>query len=419
MRTFVIVGGGLAGAAAAHTLRAEAFDGRIILVGKEERFPYERPPLSKEYLRGDQAGQDTTFLAPGWYSENGVEVLLGERAVRLDLAARRIELSGGTPLDFDALLLATGGVNRVLPVAGWTLDGVIGLRTVEDADRIRDLATPGSHAVIVGAGFIGCEVAASLRYLGVEVDVVEFFELPLIRVVGPEVARVYAELHAEHGVGLHMRQGAERFEGDDRVRAVLTTDGARLPCDFVVTGVGIAPVTELAQGTAIEVSNGVLVDERCRTSVPGVFAAGDVANHLHPVFGRLRVEHYDNALKMGAAAARSMLDHPEPYDDLHWFWSDQYDTNLQYIGAAPEGAEFVARGSLEGRSFTGFYLHEGLVRAVVGMDRGREVRRAAALIRSRARVDPRALADDDVEMKELVARARRASGEQSEGSVTA
>jgi len=273
--------------------------------------------------------------------------------------------------------------------------------------------------VIVGAGFIGCEVAASLRHLGVEVDLVEFFDLPLVRVVGPEIGRVYAEMHAEHGVRLHLRQAAERFEGEHSVRAVLTTDGARLECDFVVTGVGISPVTDLAQGTAIDLSNGILVDERCRTNVPGIFAAGDVANHLHPLFGRLRVEHYDNALKQGAAAARSMLDHPEPYDDLHWFWSDQYDTNLQYIGFAPEGAAFVARGSVEGRSFTGFYLSDGTVRAVVGMDRGREVRRAAGLIRSGATVDPRVLADEDVDMKELVAHAGRTSGDRSEGSVTA
>jgi 3-phenylpropionate/trans-cinnamate dioxygenase ferredoxin reductase component len=418
-RTFVLAGGGMTAAATAHTLRSEGFDGRVVLVSAESHLPYERPPLSKEYLRGEHPAEETTFLSEGWYEEHQVELLLGERVVRVQPGDRTVELRDGRRLGYDALLIATGGENRRLPIPGWELDGVLGLRSIEDADRIRQAAVPGSRAVIAGAGFIGCEVAASLRQLGVEVDVVELFEAPLVRVLGPKVAAVYEALHREHGVWFHFGQGVERFEGPDRVERVVTTTGARLECDFVVTGVGIAPVTDLLEGSGIEVANGVLVDGRCRTNAPGVLAAGDVANHLHPVFGRLRVEHYDNALKQGTAAARTMLGRDEPYGDLHWFWSDQYDTNLQYLGFALEWDAFVTRGSLEGRSFVGFYVREGMVDAVVGMNRGREVRRAAGLIAARRPVDVRALADEDVDVRKLAAGLAREADEPAEGSVTA
>jgi 3-phenylpropionate/trans-cinnamate dioxygenase ferredoxin reductase component len=400
--TFVIVGANLTGGAAATTLRGEGFEGRVVLIGEESHPPYERPPLSKEYLRGEVA-LDTAYLRePSWYAENDVELLLGTRATRVDPERKVVHLADGEPLPYDAVLVATGGRNRSMAAPGRDLAGVYDLRTIQDADRIRAEAVPGRTAVLVGAGFIGCEVAASLRALSVEVEVVEPFALPLLRVVGPEVAAVYEGIHRDHGVRFHLGQSAERFEGTGRVEAVVTSQGTRVGCDFAVVGVGIQPNTDVVEGTDIAVDNGVVVDEYCRTNVDGVFAAGDVANHQHPLFGRrMRVEHWDNALKQGAAAARNMMGAPVIFDDPHWFWSDQYDHNLQYLGFAPEWDELVVRGSMQERAFVAFYLRDGLVRAAVGVDRGRDVRRSAGLVRAARPVDPALLRDESVDLRQL------------------
>ena len=399
--TFVIVGANLAGGAAASTLRQEGFDGRVVMIGAEPHPPYERPPLSKQYLRGEQT-ENAYLRQPSWYEENEVDLLLSTRAERVDPKGRVVRLEGGEAVPFDKALIATGGRNRRLTQPGADLPGVHQLRTIEEADAIRAEVEPGRKAVIVGAGFIGSEVGASLRKLGVEVDVIDNGRLPLLRVLGPEIGRIYADIHREHGVRFHPEQGCERFEGDGRVEAVVTSGGTRIECDFVVAGVGIEPATEVVEGTGVEVENGILVDEWCRTNAPGVFAAGDVANHSHPLFGRrLRVEHWDNALKQGAAAARNMMGKDVQFDDPHWFWSDQYDHNLQYLGHAITWDELVVRGSLEDRNFVAFYLKDGLVEGVAGLDRGRDVRRSAGLIRARRPVDPAALRDEDVDLKAL------------------
>jgi 3-phenylpropionate/trans-cinnamate dioxygenase ferredoxin reductase subunit len=409
-RRFVIVGGGLAAASAAVTLRDEGFDGAIVLIGDEPHEPYERPPLSKTYLRGETAAADARFLPDGWFDAHDVDLRVGTRVEGIDLDRRRVRLADGTDEDFDRLLVATGGRNRTLPVPGHDLEGVLQLRTLEDADRIRAAAEPGARVVVVGAGFVGCEVAASLRALGLEVDVVEVFETALVRGVGPEVGRVLEGIHRDHGVRFHMGQGVERFMGPagGRVAEVATDRGTRIGCDLVVVGVGIVPNTEVVRGTAVAVDDGIVVDAACRSSVEGVYAAGDVATHDHPLFGRLRVEHWDNAIKQGAAAARGMLGSAEPFADPHWFWSDQYDHELQVVGSPVESDELVVRGRLEDRSFLGFYLKDGRVRAAVGLDRGREVRRASALIAAAAPVDPAALRDEDVDLRRLAATARRA-----------
>jgi 3-phenylpropionate/trans-cinnamate dioxygenase ferredoxin reductase subunit len=409
--TFVVVGANLAGGAAASTLREEGFDGRLVLVGEEPDPPYERPPLSKEYLRGETAFDQALLRPPEWYRENEVELLLGVRAERVDPGGKVVELSGGDRLPYDRLLLATGGRNRRLPVPGADLEGVLDLRTRADADRIRAAAASAAKAAVVGAGFIGCEVAASLRQLGLEVEVVEVFDVPLKRAVGAEVGKVLEAVHRDHGVVFHLGEAVARFEGRGRVERVITDRGTVIDCDVAVVGVGIVPNTEPVAGTAVAVDNGVVVDELCRTSVDGVFAAGDVANHFHPVFGRrLRVEHWDNALKQGAAAARSMLGKGAPYDDLHWFWSDQFDVNLQCLGVATEWDRLVVRGSVEDRRFLGFYLKDGVVEAVVGVNRGRDVRRCADLVRARRPVDPALLRDEDVDLRELGSRLARGAG---------
>jgi 3-phenylpropionate/trans-cinnamate dioxygenase ferredoxin reductase component len=401
----VIVGAGMAGGAAATTLRTEGFDDPIVLIGAEDHPPYERPPLSKELLRGEVP--DVAKLHDRrWYSDNAVELILGRRVERFDPGLRRVDLDDGRMVAFDQLLLATGGRNRELDVPGRDLDGVHGLRTLEDCLRIRDEASRASKAVIVGAGFIGSEVAASLRQLGLEVEVVEPFATPLLRVLGPEVGAVVEAVHRDHGVRFHLGEGVARFDGADRVERVVTDKGTEIDCDLAVVGVGIRPNVELAAAAGLAVGDGVLVDGRCRTSAEHVFAAGDVAGHEHPVFGRrLRVEHFDNALKQGTAAARNMLGVDAPFDDPHWFWSDQYDVNIQYAGFAPEWEELIVRGSLADRTFVAFYLQEGVVRAAVGMDSGRDVRRSMALVKGAVRPDPAALRDSDVDLRKLVPRA--------------
>jgi 3-phenylpropionate/trans-cinnamate dioxygenase ferredoxin reductase subunit len=376
----------------------------VVLIGDEPHPPYERPPLSKEYLRGEKEFEATFLRPPAWYEEAGVELRLGQRATKIDPAARVVELEDGEPVPYDRVLVSTGGRNRRLSIPGHDLEGVHTLRTRGDADRIRTEAGKGRTAVVIGAGFIGSEVAASLRSLAVDVEVVEILDLPLRGVLGPEVGKVYEAIHRDHGVKFHFRETAMEFRGRDRVEEVVTQGGNRIGCDFVVVGIGISPSTDVVDESPVAVENGIVVDEFCRTNVDGVYAAGDVANHYHPLFGRrIRVEHWDNALKQGATAARNMMGRQEAFTDPHWFWSDQYEFNLQCMGVASEWDEFVVRGSLEERDFLGFYLKDGAAQAVVGLNRGKEVRRSAGIIRRGGRVDPAALRDEDVDVRKLSA----------------
>lgn len=400
--TFAIVGASLCGGTAAATLREEGFEGRLVLIGAEPLPPYERPPLSKEYLRGEQPFEKGLVRPEGWWAEHGVETRFGTRAERIDAVNRALVLEDGELVAFDKALIATGSRNRRLPVPGADLPGVLDLRLAEDADRIREAAARRGRAVLAGMGFIGAEVAASLRHLGVDVTVVEPFETPLYRVLGPEIGRVLEGLHRDHGVEMIFKETVERFDGNGRVEAVVTKEGRKIECDFAVVGVGVEPVTDPAEGLAIAADRGIEVDARLETSVSGVFAAGDVASHDHPVFGRIRVEHYDNAIKMGAVAARNMLGRGEVFDDPHWFWSDQYDANLQMAGFAKEWDETVIRGSLEGRSFAAFLLKDGVVLSTVSLNWPRDVRRSMPLIKARGRPDPAALRDPDVDVRKLV-----------------
>jgi 3-phenylpropionate/trans-cinnamate dioxygenase ferredoxin reductase subunit len=400
--TFVIVGANLTGATAAATLREEGFEGRIVLIGEEPLPPYERPPLSKEYLRGEQPFEDGLVRPGDWYEKNAVEARFGARAEGVDPAERTVVLEGGERIPFDALLLATGGTPRRLP--GPPAERVLYLRTAQDADRIRAHLLPGRHLVVVGAGFIGSEVAASARMLGVEVTVLVRSDVPLARALGPEMGRIYAEIHREHGVDLRTGEGVEAVKEADGTVAVRTTGGATIEGDAVVVGVGIRPNTELGALAGITIDNGIVVDEFCRTSAEGIYAAGDVANHYHPVFGRhIRVEHYDNALKQGAAAARNMLGMRQVFDDPHWFWSDQYDQNLQYAGFATEWDTTVVRGSIEERDFVAFYLKNDVVVAALGLNRGQDVRRTMRLIQHRAKPNPADLRDQAVDLRQLAA----------------
>ena len=400
--TIVVVGASLAGGTAAVTLRDEGYDGRLVLVGEEPELPYERPPLSKEFLRGDRQLDSFVVRTQEVWDELDVELRLGESADRIDTAARDVLLGDGARLSYDALLIATGGRPRRLAVPGAELAGIHDLRSVADSAAIREEALGVGRAVVVGMGFIGSEVAASLRGLGLDVVAVEPLAVPLERVLGGEVGRVVEGIHRDHGVELHLGEGVAAFEGASRVERVVTSAGRRIECDLVVMGVGIEPAVDVTPGSGIEVENGIVVDDLCRASVEGVYAAGDVANHEHPLFGRVRVEHWLNAIEQGAAAARSMLGKGSPYGELHWFWSDQYDANIQYAGHRTGGEKLVVRGSLEERKFVAFYTDGGVVRAAAAVNSGRDLRRSFGLIRSRVPVDPTALRDPDTDLRTLV-----------------
>jgi len=409
-RRFVIVGASLAGGSAVAALREGGFDGEVTLIGAEPVMPYNRPPLSKGYLRGQDRFEDQLVNPSEYYADHHIDLRLGTRADAIDPKRKVVSLERGEEVPYDRLLVATGGRNRALTTPGADLPGIFQLRTVEDCDRIRAAAKPGRRALVIGMGFIGSEVAASLRQMGVEVTAVEGHPVPLARVLGPEVGAVLAGIHREKGVELILEDSVAAFEGAGRVERARTKKGRVLPCDFVVAGIGIVPNAELLAAAGAAVDNGALVDERCRTSLPDVYAAGDVANHLHPVFGRLRVEHWNNGYRQGRAAARAMVDGPEPYDYMHSFWSDQYEHVVEYIGFAAAWDRLVFRGDPASRKFLGFYVKDGIVRAAMGLDRGGdpedpksdgELATVAALIRDRVPADPRRLADEGVDLERI------------------
>jgi 3-phenylpropionate/trans-cinnamate dioxygenase ferredoxin reductase component len=401
-QTFVIVGAGLAGAKAAETLRAEGFDGRLVLVGAETERPYERPPLSKDYLRGE-AGRDAVYVHDErFYAEQSIELRLGRTAVRLSPASSELTLDDGERLRYDRLLLATGAEPRRLSIPGHELPGVLYLRSVEDSDALRERLDAGGAAVVVGAGWIGAEVAASARQRGLDVTLIEPTSVPLERVLGAEVGAVFAELHADHGVRMLLDTGVQAFEGDGAVQRVRTSDGRDVDCDFVVVGVGVSPRTGLAAQAGLAVDNGIVVDEGLRTSAPGVFAAGDVANAHHPFYGeRIRVEHWANALHQGPAAARPMLDRAGAYDRLPYFFSDQYDVGMEYAGYARHWDRVVFRGDPASREFIAFWLTGDRVVAGMNLNVWDVTDAIQRLIRERVAVDDRRLADPDVPLEHL------------------
>jgi 3-phenylpropionate/trans-cinnamate dioxygenase ferredoxin reductase component len=396
-QTFVLVGASLAGAKAAETLRSEGFDGRLVMVGAEQQRPYERPPLSKDYLRGEVGREKVYVHDEGYYAEREIELLLGRTAEGLDTAARQLRLDDGTRLDYDRLLLATGAEPRRLSIPGGELDGVLYLRSVEDSDALRERLDRGGSVVVVGAGWIGAEVAASARQRGLEVTLIEPASVPLERVLGTEVGSIYRDIHADHGVRMLLGTGVAAFEGAGAVERVRTSDGDGLDCDFVVVGVGVQPRTQLATAAGLAVDNGILVDEQLATDAPGVFAACDVANARHPLYGeRIRVEHWANALHQGPVAARNMLGGSEPYDNVPYFFSDQYDVGMEYAGFARAWDRVVFRGDPASREFIAFWLVEDRVVAGMNVNVWDVTDAIQQLIRERVAVDDRRLADTDV-----------------------
>jgi 3-phenylpropionate/trans-cinnamate dioxygenase ferredoxin reductase component len=413
--TVIIVGAGMAGGNAAVTLRDEGWQGDIRLLGAEPGIPFGRPPLSKTYLRGEEDLTGWYVKPEDWYSSHGVELRTGGDVQQLDAAGKRLKLTNGEIVHYDRLVLCTGGRNRRFKVSGATLPGVYQLRTVAECDAIRRAARPGARAVVAGMGFIGAEVAASLRQMGLEVSVVLSGSGPLASVLGVQASEVLAQIHREHGVRLVIGDQVVGIEGNHSVERVVTSSGESLACDLVVAGIGIEPAVEALSDTDISLNNGILVDEYCQTNVPDVYAAGDVANMLHPVFGRARVEHYNNAEKQGRAVAYTLLGRREPYDYIYSFWSDQYEHNLEYVGFARSWDRTVLRGSMESRRFLIFYLANGSIQAVFGLNRGgdpeaeadSELRACQELIRARAKPAPHLLADETVDLRSLEGATRR------------
>jgi 3-phenylpropionate/trans-cinnamate dioxygenase ferredoxin reductase subunit len=400
--TFVIVGASLAGAKAAETLRSEGFDGRLVLIGTEHERPYERPPLSKDYLRGEVERETVYVHEEGFYADHDIELLLGRTAVSLDTSVGQVALDDGKRLRYDRLLLATGAEPRGLSIPGGELEGVLYLRSVEDSDKLRERLDRGGSVVVVGAGWIGAEVAASARQRGLDVTVIDPLTVPLERVLGAEVGAVYRDIHADHGVRMLLGTGVAAFEGTTAVERVRTRDGRLLDCDFVVVGVGVQPRTALAAQGGLYVDDGIVVDEHLQTSVPGVFAAGDVAMADYPLYSRrIRVEHWANALHQGPVAARNMLGRSEAYDRVPYFFSDQYDVGMEYAGYARDWDRVVFRGDPASREFIAFWLIGD--RVIAGMNVGvwDVSEQIQNLIRARVTVDDRRLADTDVPLEDL------------------
>jgi 3-phenylpropionate/trans-cinnamate dioxygenase ferredoxin reductase subunit len=403
-RSLVIVGAGLAGAKAAQTLREDGFDGEVVLLGEEPERPYERPPLSKGLLLGTAERESVYVHERNWYTEHDVDLRTGTGVAVIDRAARQVELADGQRVGYDALLLATGSTPRPLDVPGAYLDGVLTLRTLTDSDRIAAALVDGAKLVMVGGGWIGLEVAAAARRRGCAVTVLTRAELPLLRVLGRGIARVFADLHCDHGVAFRSGAAVREFQGDGRVSAVVLQDGTRLPADAVVVGVGAHPNVALARAAGLAVDNGVVVDQALRSSDPRIWAAGDIANAYHPRYGaHVRVEHWANALHSGPAAARRMLGTDVVYDRLPYFYTDQYDLGMEYTGHAPPGTydAVVVRGEPAKREFIAFWTAGGRVLAGMNVNVWDVTAGIEELIRSAAPVDLDRLADPDVPLEDV------------------
>lgn len=431
----VVVGAGMAGASAVESLRREGFAGRIVLVGDEPLLPYERPPLSKTVLIGATPPEHTILRDAAFYADNRIELRLNTRAAALDIPARSIQLADGATLRFDALVIATGSRVRHLAVPGADLPGVRYLRTLEEARALahdlRTLAdrgapgeerdprapsTPGdpvahdenpARVAVVGGGFIGAEVAAACRSLGIAVTVVELLPTLMAQALGEPIGAVFTEMHRAHGADLRLRDGVAALRGRDRVEELVTTSGAVIPCDLVVVGVGVRPADDWLRGSGLALRDGVLVDAYCQTTATGVFAAGDVARWPYgPESERIRVEHFDNALRQGEAAARNLLGQMRPYTAVPYFWSDQYDLKLQYVGHAHTWDDVLTRGTPGEHHFAAFYRQAGRVAAALAVNHPRDLatlKRLVAASNAGAKPDPAALADETIPLKSLLA----------------
>ena len=401
-RVFLIVGASLAGAKAAEELRTQGFDGRVVLIGAEPERPYERPPLTKDYLRGESEREKAYVHPDGFYAQQEIELETGVTVTGIEPGASRVTLDDGRVFGYDKLLLATGAEPRRLHIPGADLDRVCYLRSLADCDLLRAQLDAGGRVVVVGAGWIGSEFAASARQRGLEVTVIDPQPLPSERIFGRDVAAFYRDVHAQHGIEFLLGEGVEAFEGHGAVARVRTASGRLVECDFAVVGIGVVPRTGLASAAGLEVNNGIVTDANLQASAPGIFAAGDVANAWHPFYHRrIRVEHWANALNQGPAAARAMLGDRSGYDHIPYFYSDQYDVGMEYSGHAPEWDEVVFRGDRAGGEFIAFWLRGGCVAAGMNVNVWDVNDAVQSLIRRGAPVDTARLANPEIPLDEV------------------
>jgi 3-phenylpropionate/trans-cinnamate dioxygenase ferredoxin reductase subunit len=402
-RRVVIIGASLAGAKTAETLRSEGFSGEVVLLGEEAVRPYERPPLSKDYLRGD-VGRDAAFVhSEDYYDANQIDLRLSTLVTSIEPDQQQVVLDTGERLAYDTAVLAVGAAPRPIITSGAGLEGVQYLRSMDDSDRLREGIRAAGQVVVIGAGWIGSEVAASARQMGADVAIVEIAGVPLERVLGPELGGFYRDVHVEHGVDMHLGVGVESLRGTGRVEAVRLTDGTELAADLVVVGVGVTPRLGLAEAAGLALENGVATDEFLASSAPGIYAVGDVAAAWHPILSRrIRLEHWSSALNQGPVAARNILGAATPYERIPYFFSDQYDIGMEYSGYATSWDQVVFRGDPASREFIAFWLENGRVAAGMNVNVWDVADTIAALVASRQSVDVGRLTDPGVELASLL-----------------
>jgi 3-phenylpropionate/trans-cinnamate dioxygenase ferredoxin reductase component len=402
---FLLIGGGMGSAHCAAELRKRGAEGSILLAGREPEPPYERPPLSKEYLRGEASREDAYVNPRGWYEQNGVELLTGVNAMALDPAARTAKLQGGEEVSFGRALLATGAMVNILRVEGAENEGVHYLRAFGNSDAIRADAEAAEHVVLIGGSYIGCEVAASLSAKGVKCTIVTMEDVPLSRSFGEDAGRWFQAKLEEHGVTVHGGEELDAFEGDGRVRAVLTKGGRAIECDTVVVGAGVRPDAMLAQRAGLAVDDGIVCDSKLATSAEGIYAAGDCCSYESVVHGRrIRVEHWDVAMQQGMHAARNMLGEERDYDVVPYFFSDLADwASLEYVGPAAEWDEEIWRGDRDGGEFSVWYLKDGRVAGALSVGRSEDLAEARRLLADRVDVSAarEQIADADSDLGEI------------------
>ena len=402
-RTFVIVGASQAGGWVANSLRSEGFEGKIILIGEEEHIPYERPPLSKEALLGDVSVESTYFWKKQTLEESKIDLRLGTRVSSIDRTAKKVITENGEEISFNKLAITTGARVRKLSIEGSQLPGVFYLRTIDDTLEIKNQITKGSNALIIGGGWIGLECAATLTKLGCKTIVVEAADRLCGRAVTPEISNWMLNYHSKNGVDIHLNTGIESFQGKERLKSAVLSNGEKVDCTVAVVGIGVIPNSELAADAGLDVDNGIVVDEQTQTSDPDIYAAGDVANHPNGILGRrLRLESYENAQNQGITAGKAMLGESEPYSEIPWFWSDQFDANIQMIGIPENWDETATRGKSENNEFVTFYLKNGVIDGAISINNPRDLRFGKRLMQAKKQVSVEDLSNMDVKLQALL-----------------